>query len=339
MRALYHMDTIQVEITDACIHSCSNCTRFCGHRPPFFMPFEMFKDAIETMIDYPKMTGLMGGEPLLHPQFGEFLQYAGERIPRERLGLWTCFPEGAKYTCYREAIAKYVGNIFLNDHSRNDIYHQPILVAVEEVIPDEKEMWLAIDSCWLQNSWSATINPKGAYFCEVAGAMSLLFDGSPGWKVEPRWWMRTPKDFREQMEEFCRKCGMCLPLRRRKSIEEVDDVSPKNLERLQAIGSYKVKKGEVRVHDLKCVDDPEEMAKYKDNAWRNRIAARYGMFLTINPKGFWDPHLKESFDAQDTAEQLSLFAQYQAALVAHESAAEQPWPPQLLQIAGPPSRV
>ena len=38
------------------------------------------------------------------------------------------------------------------------------------------------------------------------------------------------------------------------------------------------------------------MAAYKDFDYRNRIARRYGMFLTINEKGFWRPHLRNRFD-------------------------------------------
>ena len=70
MRPLLNMDTIQLEITNACPNRCGNCTRFVGHHPkPFFMDFEFFKKAVDSMVTYPKMTGIMGGEPLLHPDF------------------------------------------------------------------------------------------------------------------------------------------------------------------------------------------------------------------------------------------------------------------------------
>ncbi len=206
MRSLYDMDTIQVETTNACIHSCSNCTRFCGHHPqPFFMSFERFKEAVDSMIGYPNMTGMMGGEPLLHPQFEKFCDYMVSRIPREQLGLWSCFPPGLEK--YREVICRTFGNIFLNDHTKADIYHGPVLVAAEEMIEHRQRMFMLIDHCWLQNAWSACINPKGAWFCEIAGAMSMLFDLNKGWKIEKEWWMRTPKDFKEQIEEYCPKCG------------------------------------------------------------------------------------------------------------------------------------
>ena len=108
-----------------------------------------------------------------------------------------------------------------------------------------------IDRCWVQNSWSASINQKGAYFCEVAAANALLYDRPDVWKVEPGWWKKTPKDFREQMEAACPKCGCALPLKRRASVEERDDISPENLKALE--GKSK------RVRDGKFVENHFEM--------------------------------------------------------------------------------
>lgn len=222
------------------------------------------------------------------------------------MGLWSCFPKG--YEHYREIICETFGNIFLNDQSRPDIYHAPILVAAEEVIPDKKDMFLAIDHCWLQNSWSASINPKGAFFCEIAAAMSLLFNGSDGWKVEPDWWKRTVKDYREQIEEFCPKCGVALSLPRRASIDGRDDISLKNLERLKG-KSLKIDAGKYVVSDLKTAVNPEPMAAYKDEDYRAKIADRYGIFLVNNEKGFQVPYLKKTMNSR--AEKKPLFLQYQ----------------------------
>lgn len=308
MRTIIDSDTVQIEITNSCINSCSNCTRFCGHfRKPYFMSFEQFKEAVDSMKGFPKMVGIMGGEPLLHPDFFKFCKYLSlsRILPKEQLGLWSTFPKG--YEHYREIICETFGNIFLNDHSRSDIFHSPILVAAEEVISDRRDMFLAIDHCWLQESWSASINPKGAFFCEIAAAMSMLFDGSDGWKVEPGWWKRTVKDYREQIEEFCPKCGVALALQRRASVDGRDDISPKNLERLKG-KSRKIDAGKYVVSDLKPVANPEPMAAYKDENYRAKIADRYGIFLAYNQKGFQVPHLKKIKNSY--TEKTPLFNQY-----------------------------
>ena len=297
MRSVFDNDTVQIEITNACVLSCANCTRFVGHRKPYFMSFEQFREAIDSMVDYPTMTGLMGGEPLLHPEFEKFCDYALSMLGKEHLGLWTCFPKG--YEKYREVICRTFDHIFLNDHTRDDIYHHPFLVAAEEMVPHKGKMFLCINECWAQKSWSASINPKGAFFCEIAASLSLLLDGGNGWKVEPEWWMRTVKDYTSQIEEFCPKCGGAMPLKRRKSTDGVDDISPGNLKRLQG-KSRKIDAGKYVVSDLQPVECMEEMAAYKDENYRARIADRYGIFLVLNDLRFQTPYLKKDFNILKT---------------------------------------
>ena len=49
MKSPQDMRIIQIDITNACFHRCSNCTRFCGHhKKPFFMDFETFKRAVDS---------------------------------------------------------------------------------------------------------------------------------------------------------------------------------------------------------------------------------------------------------------------------------------------------
>lgn len=339
MRPLAEMSTIQIDITSACVLRCSNCTRFCGtHKVPFFINPEKFFAAIDSLVGFAESTngivGFMGGEPMLHPQFAEFCDYAVSKIPRTKLGLWSTFPGGAKYKGYREVITRTFGNILLNDHSRDDILHAPVLTAAEDVfrvkcaacdgkgsvdrpglglvpcqfcagdgsVTDEDAIYSATERCWIQESWSASVNPRGAWFCEVAGALADLFDAPPelGWKVEPGWWKKTSKDFAAQREWACRKCGAALPLQRqRNSQDERDDVSSSNLERLKAVKSRKVAKGDYVEHKEFVFDQalisggtyPRQT--YKDAQYRQGIAARYDMYLTINAMGFWEPHLKE----------------------------------------------
>lgn len=363
MRTPASMQTIQVEITSACVLKCSNCTRFCGtHKVPFFLDEDEFKAAIDSLVEYSKLpqaiVGFMGGEPLLHPKFTEFCEYALSKIPREKLGLWSTFPAGGKYPEYRDIIVKTFGNILLNDHSRDDILHAPVLMAAEEYfrkecsechgakgrfvelksverredgswpdvseyrlkkwvrqedervwevcstcngagdMTDDLSMFAAQEKCWVQESWSASINPKGAWFCEVAAALSDLFDGPEGWKVEPGWWKRTPKDFAAQMDWACRKCGAALPIERIRNSQDVkDDVSPGNLERLKAVKSRKVAKGEYEVRDFKF--DPQLLQNhgypqqtYKEFMYRQNIAARYGILLILNDRGYWEPTIR-----------------------------------------------
>jgi len=294
MKSIVDMDTTQIEITNACINSCSNCTRFCGHTKPYFASIDFVENCLKSMKNYPKMIGIMGGEPLLHPKFEEICNMAHKHFEPRQLGLWTCLPEGKEK--YREVICETFGHIFINDHSRDDIYHAPILIASEDIVKDHRDLMFIADRCWLQNNWSACMNLKGAWFCEIAGALSLLMNGPNGWKIEEKWWMRTPMDFKEQAEWACPKCGVCLPLKRRVSNEGIDDISKSNFDRLKGI-SNKIKNNKYILHEEpKLMQNPEQMAAYKDEVWRQGVADRYGIILYVNEFGFQTPILKRNFE-------------------------------------------
>lgn len=333
--------TIQIELTSACVLRCSNCTRFCGtHQVPFFMEEDLFHQAIDSLVEYSTLphalVGFMGGEPMLHPKFAQFCKYAQTKIPRDKLGLWSTFPDSPNYKKHAQLICDTFGNILLNDHSRDDILHAPVLMASEDyfkkecprckgskecemdisttptehimrvgecpdckgtgLVTDMRELLYATEHCWVQESWSSAINPKGAFFCEVAAALSDMFDGPRGWTVEPGWWKRTPAEFKEQREWACTKCGAALPLERlRNSQDNRDDVSVSNLERLKAIKSRKIARGEYALREEFKFDNslfenhgyPRQT--YKEEQYRQRIAARYGILLVMNPRGYWEP--------------------------------------------------
>lgn len=303
MRSIISMDNIQIEITTACRYRCSNCSRFVGYKKPWFMDFDFFLQAVESVRYYPKIIGIMGGEPLLHPRFGDMCEYLRKNIPPARLGLWTTLPRG--YEHYREDICATFKHVFINDHTRPDIYHHPPLVAVGEVIPQRAAMRHAIDHCWAQMSWCASINPRGAWFCEIAASMAMLFEDNEGWPVEPGWWNRIPVDFREQMEMYCHMCGYPAMVSRRASIEGIDDISPGNYEKVKMF--TKIKRGNYSIHDCKedhraCTDTPT--GAYKDTDYRNRIAKRYGMFLIVNEHRYWSPYLIGDYDKDRITEDL-----------------------------------
>lgn len=279
MRSPKDMRIIQIDITNACVHQCSNCTRFCGHhKRPFFMDFETFKKAVDSFEGFEGCVGVMGGEPTLHPEFERFVEYIGKKYPsahqiesakrpivnfgeyihdknyildemlnkRKGPGLWSSVCES--YHRNFELIQDTFSFQNINDHDNKSL-HMPMLVSRKEMgITDEE--WPQIrDNCLVQNQWSATITPKGAFFCEVAAALDMLFDGPGGWPIEPGWWKREPKDFKDQLH-WCEICGGAIMHSGRLSNEEMDDVSPRLYEMLKKVESPKLAKGRVMVMDM-----------------------------------------------------------------------------------------
>ena len=161
---------IQIEITNACNLSCANCSRLVGHhKKPFFMTLDEVRNAIKSLDGYKGKIGLMGGEPTLHPEFSEICDIYQEMVPdKRRRALWT---DGFKWDQYKNKINETFDDdmISYNDHSKpSEGWHQPVLVSINDVVKDKKKMWQLIDNCWVQIRWSASITPKGAFFCEIA---------------------------------------------------------------------------------------------------------------------------------------------------------------------------
>lgn len=284
MKSPRHMRIIEIDITNACDKRCSNCTRLCGHqKKPFFMDFETFKRAVDSLDGYQGIRSIMGGEPTLHPEFERFIKYLGSKFPErenpfvypqkdfikqvhrvelenfemindgvERIdivgpGMFSNM--GASYKKHYEVITDILPFQGLNDHL-NPVYHQSALITRKELgIPDNE--WIKMrDNCWIQNEWSAGITPKGAFFCEIAGVLDMLLDGPGGWEIEPGWWKRTPDEFGDQLH-WCELCGFACHTFTRDSAEEIDDISPEWYERLKALDSPKLKSGRYNVVKIK----------------------------------------------------------------------------------------
>ena len=211
MRSLRDMNTIHIEITNACDLECSNCTRFVGHhRKPFFMDVETVEKALRSLEGFRGNIGIMGGEPTIHPRFLDICRLVQKLVPnKEQRALWT---NGLKYQEYKDVIEEtfLIDKIIYNDHLDDTEVHQPLLIAAKDVVEDKDLMWELIDKCWINDRWAASITPKGGFFCEVAAAQDHLFDGPGGFEIEQSWWDRDVESCREQINRYCQNCSAAI---------------------------------------------------------------------------------------------------------------------------------
>lgn len=274
MKPLYEMKLIQIEVTNACNYRCANCTRLVGHhKKPFFMDLDTVVKGIESLEGYPGHIGLMGGEPALHPQFAEICKIYQKMIPNKRYReLWT---SGYKWDEYEDLIRKTFDTdlIAYNDHTADEGWHQPLLIASDEIIEDKELMWKLIDKCWVQNRWSASITPKGCFFCEVAAAIDILFDGPGGWPIEKGWWNKTPEQFQDQVKRCCPMCSAAIPLDISSDHAKYDLISKGNADRLKEIGSPKFLAGNIKIYDKKYTyeDYKTNVTKWAPGRYRDFI--------------------------------------------------------------------
>lgn len=258
---------IQIDVTNHCPRQCSNCTRMLAHVPKqdrFFMPLDQFRGAIDALEYFPqesevhpnrqnngvKVVGIIGGEPLLHPDFEAICEAMRQAFPRKRnRGLWTSLPwQTHKYAAAVRNTFDDGGYINQNLHD-TEVVHHPFLIAVEDLVSDAATMWKLIDACPLQHIWSSSITPKGFFFCEVAAAMDMVFQGPGGMPVTSACWQHDLAEYRDQIERWCPRCGFAAQnLPKRRDTDETDDLSESNLKRLRQVGSPRVAIGAYEVY-------------------------------------------------------------------------------------------
>lgn len=295
---------IQIEVTNACVNTCSNCTRFCGHhKKPFFMDYDTFCRAVDSVLDHPGLIGVMGGEPTIHPDFEQMCCYLRDRLPdrlkpdkgsmklptdsfvevRRELELdkYEIYPYAdgprpiiqgaglwtsmtAKYRDHYEIIQEVFNFQNLNDH-QNISYHQPVLISRKDMGIGDKE-WIKLrENCWVNQQWSSSVTPKGCFFCEVAAALDYMYEGPGGLPIEKGWWKRPIEDFAQQFR-WCEYCGIPLETFARDARDRMDDISDTNYNKMS------------QMSNVRLVDEKVNRVKIKDGVIAEesrRSAAQY----------------------------------------------------------------
>lgn len=235
---------IQIWVTRTCDKSCFNCTQGSNYKPQKtsyerFITLPQFQQACSSLKGYYGVIGIFGGNPATHPQFEDLCQILSDVIPYEKRGLWCNNPiNESKAKAMRKTFNPRVSN--LNVHMdplayekfkswwpecmpfglHQDSRHSPVYVSPKDLGIPENERWELISNCDINQHWSAMIgvfrNQLRGYFCEVAGAMSMLKQVDPSWpdtgvSVTPDWWNKPIQDFAEQVKQHCHNCG--VPLR------------------------------------------------------------------------------------------------------------------------------
>jgi len=255
LRKLKDKTNIQIEITNDCNLRCLNCSRFVDiDRPVFYMKLREIEKALRSLKGFKGGVGCMGGEPTIHPKFREICKLFRKHIPTKQRGLWTNGYNWKKYK--REILRTFpLKNIVFNAHDfEYKGYHQPLLIASKEIIKNKKLRKELIDKCWVYERWSASISPKGAFFCEVACALDHLFDLGGGWRIKKGWWNRD--NIQDQVDKYCPLCSAAIPFDPEIYNSNLQYISPKNLKNLPLIKNFiKYKKKYTRKDYEKNVKD------------------------------------------------------------------------------------
>lgn len=228
-------DIIQVVITTACDRNCSNCTQLLPFRKDYrFMSPECFAQAIGSLREWPGIVALFGGNPCVHPMFGEFCRMLADTIAPEHRGLWTnnVFKHGAiaaetfsqgrlnlnahgDAEAYAEMNRWFPGKVITGSDTQHSM-HAGILVDRHDLGMTDGEWVSRRERCDINQKWSGAVVQRDgkpyAYFCEVAAALDGVRHENHGVPALNGWWRNTMAEFGDQVRQCCDR-GCAVPLR------------------------------------------------------------------------------------------------------------------------------
>lgn len=262
MKAPHEKGVIQIITTNRCdLLTCSNCTQMMTHQKSrFYMPPDLFREAVRSLQGYTGVIGVFGGNPCVHPQFDELARIMREEVPnRKQRGLWSNNINGHGKVI-RETFGYFNFNVHGNPVHAEEIerevmaylkpdidavratmqvwgfdphvrqsHHSPVLTAVKDVVKDEAEMWRLIEDCDINKHWSGAITMRGdnlrCYFCEVAAAFDNVYREDNGLPVTNGWWRQPIEAYANQIKRWCPNCGVPLKMSGHRDNEKTDDYS------------------------------------------------------------------------------------------------------------------
>lgn len=256
MRPIYQAPFGLIDITYYCGRECVYCTRcdrHLGHKR-YNMDLYAFEQALLSYSEFEGLIGIIGGEPLLHPQFDEICLIIQRYYPAIKMHLFTSIdPKKSKH---KDLIYRTFYHIAYHPHTdeqEKEFKHQPMTIAIRDVVKNEKLRNELINDCWLQRKWCPTITDDGAYFCETGASIAKLL-GIKGWPVYPKWWLRDSEEFGYQLD-ICQYCGMAIPMERQLMSDKKQKISPSFLKVLQdnnlPTGEYELFDKEITAKEMK----------------------------------------------------------------------------------------
>lgn len=270
MKLLREKWAVMIDITNICGHGCLYCCKHVRHLAPYqigSMSEASIRQALLSVRDFPGKVGITGGEPLDHPGFREVCAAVRELIPKEKAIIFTSHK--AKHEALKGIIDQTFGEVYVNYHTpeqREICTHQPLLLAVGDMVENTLLRQKLIHSCWCNDMWSPVVSRHGAFFCDCAAGLESVLNLHGGWKVEDGWWSRD--DYRDQMDTYCQWCGMCLPYPAQSQASNKEMISRSLYEEFQ-------RRGMQQLTGMEIADKPLTVTEVMHNIccwspWTNR---------------------------------------------------------------------
>lgn len=170
------VNRIELDITLACNLNCNNCDRACGIAPDKSQVSldkvkEFVEEANELGIVWRKLA-VLGGEPTLHPQMLEILDYLYNNARYEYNVMLKTNGFGKKTNKVLQDVPSYIRIVNTSKSSKNQHF------STYNVAPIDQPMYKEADfskGCSIADGCGICLNPYGYYACGAGAAVDRVF--------------------------------------------------------------------------------------------------------------------------------------------------------------------
>ena len=212
---------IETHINDECNLGCAGCSHFAGIAEPMHKDIGEFTRELERLaeIEEVKTVRILGGEPLLNPDFMEYLRIARRCFPDSEVCLVTNGILGDRLAPHQEELKGLRINVTISDyhisvpdygydtrHDKGKMYH----IALDlEGKQNEEESFRKCDIS--SHGWSFYQDGK-LYPCCVAGCIHIFWKHfGINWGIELGIdvFTHTAEEIEEYLSKPCELCRFC----------------------------------------------------------------------------------------------------------------------------------
>jgi len=135
---MYKLDYAEFYITNVCNLNCENCNRFNNFN---FSGHERWKSHCEEYQQWSKILdinriGILGGEPMLNPDFLDWVEGVAELWPQADITVITNGTQLHRWPEFYNLLCKYQGRVHIRISEHNDLNQDQTFSAVEKFFPN-----------------------------------------------------------------------------------------------------------------------------------------------------------------------------------------------------------
>ena len=220
----------ETHITEACNLKCRGCSHFSVFAKPKHKDIEEFRREFKRLSEIEEIgvIRLMGGEPLLNPDFMEYCRIARDYFPRTHIALVTNGILGHKLVPYRQELEELGINVTISEyhldkqkrsvadtlHEKGSLYN----ISLDPSGSQDKDT--AFFFCDIRiNNWFYYMDGR-FYPCCIAGTIHDFWEHfGLDWGITPEElsidiFTHTGEEIEEFLSKPCELCRYCDTTRR-----------------------------------------------------------------------------------------------------------------------------